>query len=63
MSHGVTVRADVHVPYATVAVARGGTLTGRVVAREFLLEDGEGIVDSPADSSVADSPAVCREKE
>lgn len=42
MSSGVTVNADVHVPYATVAVARGGKLAGKVVAREFLLEDGKG---------------------
>lgn len=57
VSRGVSVKADVHVPSATVAVARGGELAGRVVAREFLLEDGEGKVDSPADSP-ADSGVV-----
>ncbi len=35
------MKADVHVPSSTVAVARGGELSGRVVAKEFLLEDGE----------------------
>lgn len=42
VSRGVTIKADVHVPFSTVAVTRGGELSGRVVAREFLLEDGEG---------------------
>lgn len=37
----MSVKADVHVPRSTVAVTRGGELSGRVVAREFLLEDGE----------------------
>lgn len=41
VSRGVTIKADVHVPFSTVAVTRGGQLSGRVVAREFLLEDGE----------------------
>lgn len=37
----MTVQADVRVPHGTVAVTRGGELRGSVVAREFLLEDGE----------------------
>lgn len=40
VSRGVTVKADVRVPHGTVAVTRGGELRGKVVAREFLLEDG-----------------------
>ncbi|CAM9712427.1 unnamed protein product, partial [Ectocarpus sp. 13 AM-2016] len=40
VSRGVSVTADVHVPFATVAVTRGGKLCGRIVAKEFLLEDG-----------------------
>lgn len=35
------MKADVRVPHGTVTVTRGGQLRGRVIAREFLLEDGE----------------------
>lgn len=41
VGRGVTVRADIRVPFGTVAVTRGGELRGSVFAREFLLEDGE----------------------
>lgn len=37
----MTLKADVRVPEGTVGVTRGGKLQGRVVAKEFLLEDGE----------------------
>lgn len=35
------LKADVRVPEGTVGVTRGGQLQGRIVAKEFLLEDGE----------------------
>lgn len=41
VGRGVTVRADIKVPFGTVAVTRGGDLRGSVFAREFLLEEGE----------------------
>ena len=41
VSSGVVLEADVRVPQGTVGVTRGGELKGRVVAKEFLLEDGE----------------------
>ncbi|CAM9368866.1 unnamed protein product [Ascophyllum nodosum] len=40
VSSGVVLEADVRVPQGTVGVTRGGELKGRVVAKEFLLEDG-----------------------
>lgn len=51
VGRGVTVRADIRVPFGTVAVTRGGELRGSVFAREFLLEDGEGDPREPMKSA------------